>query len=140
MGRAQWELDNRDQAEPHFRAATRAYEGGAVEAIGRDDLFAFLARHYTASNMVLSAAGRVEHDQIVDLAEKHFGSVPRTPANAIVPTPLRYVGGDGRETRVLEQAYMIKIADMGTINALNQKKVEGFGTFYLPRFWNVGIK
>ena len=79
----------------------------SVEAIGRDDLFAFLARHYTASNMVLSAAGRVEHDQIVDLAEKHFGSVPRTPANAIIPTPLRYVGGDGRETRVLEQAHLV---------------------------------
>ena len=54
----------------------------SVETIGRDDLFAFLARHYTASNMVLSAAGRVEHDQIVELAEKHFASVPRTPANA----------------------------------------------------------
>ncbi len=34
MGRAQWELDHRDQAEPHFRAATRAFEG-AVEAINR---------------------------------------------------------------------------------------------------------
>ena len=54
----------------------------SVEAIGRDDLFAYLARHYTASNMVLSAAGRVEHDQVVDLANRHFGSVPRTPANA----------------------------------------------------------
>ena len=79
----------------------------SVEAIGRDDLFAYLARHYTASNMVLSAAGRVEHDRIVDLAEKHFGSVPRTPANAIAPAPLRYVGGDGRETRVLEQAHLV---------------------------------
>ena len=67
----------------------------SVEAIGRDDLFAYLARHYTAGNMVLSAAGRVEHDQIVDLAEKHFGSVPRTPANADKPVPLAYVGGDG---------------------------------------------
>src|SRR5688572_32615652 len=52
----------------------------SVETIGRDHLFAFLARHYTASNMILSAAGRVEHDRIVELAEKHFGSVPRTPA------------------------------------------------------------
>ena len=78
-----------------------------VEAIGRDDLFAYLARHYTASNMVLSAAGRVEHDRIVDLAEKHFGSVPRTPANAEQPVPLAYVGGDGRETRVLEQAHLV---------------------------------
>ena len=79
----------------------------SVEAIGRDDLFAYLARHYTASNMVLSAAGRVEHDHIVDLANKHFGSVPRTPANAEAPVPLRYVGGDGREARVLEQAHLV---------------------------------
>ena len=57
--------------------------------------------------MVLSAAGRVEHDQIVDLADKHFGSVPRTPANAVAPVPLRYVGGDGREARVLEQAHLV---------------------------------
>ncbi len=67
----------------------------SVEAIGRDDLFAYLARHYTASNMVLSAAGRVEHDQIVDLANKHFGSVPRTPANAEVPVPLLGCEGIG---------------------------------------------
>jgi predicted Zn-dependent peptidase len=57
--------------------------------------------------MVLSAAGRVEHDHIVDLANKHFGSVPRTPANAEAPVPLRYVGGDGREARVLEQAHLV---------------------------------
>src|SRR5690349_19999738 len=64
----------------------------SVETIGRDDLFAFLARHYTASNIVLSAAGRVDSGHIVELAEKHFGSVPRTPANAGKPVPLVYVG------------------------------------------------
>src|SRR5262249_47871007 len=79
----------------------------SVEAIGRDHLFAFLARHYTASNMVLSAAGRVEHDEIVELAEKHFGSVPRTPANAEQPVRLLYVGGDGPEARALEQAPLV---------------------------------
>ncbi len=79
----------------------------SVEAIGRDHLFAYLARHYTASNMVLSAAGRVQEAQILDLAEKHFGTVPRTPANAEVLSPLRYVGGDGREARVLEQAHLV---------------------------------
>ena len=78
----------------------------SVEAIGRDHLFAFLARHYTASNMVL-AAGRVEHDRIVELAEKHFGSVPRTPANAPAVQPLAYVGGENREARSLEQAHLV---------------------------------
>src|SRR5260370_32880821 len=57
--------------------------------------------------MVLAAGGGVEHDHIVDLAKKHFGSVPRTPANAEAPVPLRYVGGDGREARVLEQAHLV---------------------------------
>ncbi len=44
------------------------------------------------------------------------------------------------EKQVLEQAYMIKIVDVGTINAYNNKRVENFGSFYLPRFWNVGLK
>ena len=79
----------------------------SVEAIGRDHLFAFLARHYTASNMVLAASGRVEHDRIVELAEKHFGSVPRTPANAPAVQPLAYVGGENREARPLEQAHLL---------------------------------
>jgi predicted Zn-dependent peptidase len=79
----------------------------SVEAIGRDHLFAFLARHYTASNMVLAAAGRVEHDRLVDLAEKHFATVARTPANAPETVPLSYVGGDGREVRSLEQAHLV---------------------------------
>jgi predicted Zn-dependent peptidase len=80
----------------------------SVETIGREDLFAFLARHYTAGNMVLSAAGRVDHAEIVDLAEKYFGSVPRTAANADQPVPLAYVGGDGREARTtLEQVHIV---------------------------------
>ena len=42
------------------------------------------------------------------------------------------------EKQVLEQAYMIKIADIGTLNAYS-KKVEGFKPFTLQRFWNVGF-
>jgi predicted Zn-dependent peptidase len=80
---------------------------GSVEAIGRDDLFAFLARHYTASNMVLAAAGKVEHDRIVELADRYFGSVPRTPANSEALVPMSYVGGDGRESRGLEQVHLV---------------------------------
>lgn len=44
------------------------------------------------------------------------------------------------EKRVLEQAYMIKIGDTGTIRAFNNKKVENFTPYYLPRFWNVSVK
>jgi peptide/nickel transport system substrate-binding protein len=44
------------------------------------------------------------------------------------------------EKRVLDQAYMIKIADMGDLRAFNKKKVENFVPYYLPRFWNVWMK
>jgi peptide/nickel transport system substrate-binding protein len=44
------------------------------------------------------------------------------------------------EKRVLDQAYMIKIGDIGTIRAFNNKKVENFTPYYLPRFSNVSIK
>lgn len=44
------------------------------------------------------------------------------------------------EKRVLDQAYMIKIADVGSLRAANTKKVEGFSSYYLPVFWNVGLK
>ena len=43
------------------------------------------------------------------------------------------------EKQVLEQAYMIKIMDTGTLNAFNKKRVENFSGFTLPRFWNVSI-
>lgn len=44
------------------------------------------------------------------------------------------------EKRVLEQAYMIKITDVGNVRAFNNTKVEDFAPYYLVRFWNVGRK
>ncbi|WP_426412368.1 ABC transporter substrate-binding protein [Bradyrhizobium ganzhouense] len=44
------------------------------------------------------------------------------------------------EKRVLEQAYMIKIADIGVIQALNRKRLPDFRDFYINRFWNVSLK
>jgi peptide/nickel transport system substrate-binding protein len=44
------------------------------------------------------------------------------------------------EKRVLEQAYMIKIADMGTMRSYNAAKVENFEPYYLVHFWDVWMK
>ena len=33
---------------------------------------------YFGENMIIVATGSVSHDQIVDLAENHFGRVPKT--------------------------------------------------------------
>lgn len=50
-----------------------------IKGIKRDDLLNYIKTHYTAPRMVLSAAGAVDHDQLVQLAEKHFsGLSPET--------------------------------------------------------------
>ena len=75
---------------------------------------------------------QVKNDAVLDAAyEKFFAST------AI----------DGRkeawndiERRVLDQAYMIKIIDVGAVRAFNNTKVENFQPYYLVRFWDVGRK
>ena len=75
-----------------------------VRGFGRDDLAGFVAEHYGPANMVLSASGDVDHDQIVKLAEAAFGDMAARPAPAVVPA--RFDGGDLRVEKQLEQAHM----------------------------------
>jgi peptide/nickel transport system substrate-binding protein len=75
---------------------------------------------------------QVKNDTVMDTAyDKFYTSLDDAS---------RRTAWDTIEKQVLEQAYMIKIVDVGTINAINKKRVENFGTFYLPRFWNVSLK
>merc|ERR1719238_2165339 len=47
-----------------------------IRSISADDIQRYVKTHYTAPRMVLAGAGAVDHDQLTDLAEKHFGGVP----------------------------------------------------------------
>ena len=92
-------------SSPPFPQPLTAVLGTAETARHRrDDLFAF-SPPLPASTCPVG--GRTGEKTVVDLVEKYFGSVPRTPANAEAPVPLAYVGGDGRESRVLEQAHLV---------------------------------
>ncbi|KAF0675795.1 M16 family metallopeptidase [Profundibacterium mesophilum] len=74
-----------------------------VSAFGRADLSAFVAERYGPSEMILSAAGAVDHDAIVRMAEKHFGDRPGRPAHSY--DPARFLGGERHERRDLEQVH-----------------------------------
>ncbi|WP_232540153.1 M16 family metallopeptidase [Azohydromonas aeria] len=52
-----------------------------VERITRDDLVAYVGRHYAGANLVIAAGGDVRPAQVEALAEKLFGAVPRGEAN-----------------------------------------------------------
>ncbi len=74
---------------------------------------------------------QVKNDKVLDDAyDKFYNSLDEAGRKA---------SWDVIEKQVLEQAYMIKIMDTGTINAFNKKRVENFSGFTLPRFWNVSI-
>lgn len=75
-----------------------------VRAFGREDLFDFVRRSYTPDRMIIAAAGAVDHDEIVRLAEDLFGGLAPAPRAALEPA--RFTGGERREIRPLEQAHM----------------------------------
>ncbi|MBK8173977.1 MAG: insulinase family protein [Rhodospirillales bacterium] len=76
-----------------------------IEAMTRDVLQGYMREHYGAPRMILSAAGRVDHDTLVALAEKAFDRLPH--AVGAEREPARYRGGDYREERDLEQVHIV---------------------------------
>ncbi len=78
-------------------------EAANVNAFSRDDLAGFVKEHYGPDQMILSAAGAVDHDTLVAQAEKLFSHmVPRDADRADVAT---FAGGEARRQKKLEQAH-----------------------------------
>ena len=75
-----------------------------VQGFGRDDLTAFVDEHYGPDQLILSAAGAVDHDTLVRQAEALFGDM--TPRRALIADTARFHGGEARRTKDLEQAHM----------------------------------
>ena len=75
-----------------------------VRSIDAARLRAYLARNYRGPNMLVAAAGAIEHETIVAEAEKHFVDFngPAAPA----PEPARFDGGTRVEKRDLEQVHI----------------------------------
>ncbi len=74
-----------------------------VQRFSRDDLLRFVARHYGPGQMILAAAGAVDHGAILRQAENLFGHLAARPAPR--PAPARFGGGEVRRIKALEQAH-----------------------------------
>jgi predicted Zn-dependent peptidase len=75
-----------------------------VRSFNPAKLRAYLGRNYRAPDMIVAAAGAVEHAQVVDLAARHFGAF-NGPA-APVPQSATFGGGSKIESRDLEQVHV----------------------------------
>jgi len=76
-----------------------------VRALGRPALCDYLGRYYGAPGMVVAAAGRVDHDRLVDLAGRAFAHLPA--GSEVSSEQAVYRGGDYREQRELEQLHLV---------------------------------
>ena len=98
----------------HFQAAAfpgqalgRPVLGSAaiVGALKRDEIKGYMQSHYGIGTMLISAAGKIDHDALVDLVGRHF--VELGPSKRAKPEPAAYAGGERRDERDLEQAHVV---------------------------------
>ena len=89
--------------QPLGRSILGTSEG--VEGFQRASLADFQSRFYTADSMILSAAGAVDHDTVVRMAESQFGNLRRR--NGHVADAAVYGGGDVEHEDDVEQVHLI---------------------------------
>jgi predicted Zn-dependent peptidase len=75
-----------------------------VSHFNRADLATFVGEHYGPAQMILSAAGAVDHDAVVRAAERLFGHMPAIAAPSLIQ-PAAFRGGERREIKTLEQVH-----------------------------------
>lgn len=70
-----------------------------IRSIQAEDIVSYIKTHYTAPRMVMAASGAVDHTQLADLAQEHFGSVPTEapPGFAYEVEPSLFSGSDVRD-------------------------------------------
>ncbi len=80
-------------------------EAARVSTFAKGDLDRFVGEHYGPNQMILAAAGAVDHDAIVRQAEALFGHLPRVDRAAGLLQPAKFIGGERRATKALEQVH-----------------------------------
>ncbi len=75
-----------------------------VEGFARDDLAGFVSERYVPENLIIAAAGQVDHDAIVKMVEDRFGDLKSGTAQSV--DRAKFLGGETRVEKQLEQAHV----------------------------------
>ena len=69
-----------------------------IRNLTKADLEGYINTHYTADRFVIAGAGAVDHKQLTELTEKHFGGLSSTPAGGLSTNfdPAVFTGSDKR--------------------------------------------
>ena len=79
-------------------------EEASIRRVTAADLHDWREQHYRAGDLILATAGKVSHDQIVDLAKSHLAGVPEGQTSGSVPA--RFTGGVRIGRAASEQAHI----------------------------------
>ncbi|MDR1333616.1 MAG: insulinase family protein [Holosporaceae bacterium] len=82
---------------------------GPVDVVSRlnaDDLRSYRSKYYNADNIVFAAAGNVNHDALLRLADEYFSKF-QTNVTPVHNEQYQYVGGSYSDIRDLEQTHAI---------------------------------
>ncbi len=99
-----------------------------VSGFGRADLAAFVGEHYGPEQMVIAAAGAVDHDRILRQAEQVFGHL--TPVRRVPRQPARWQGAERRQLKALEQAHFALALEGPGYNDTN---------YYASQIWTTAL-
>ena len=76
-----------------------------VRGFSRRDLQGFIFEHYQPERMILSAAGGIDHEEIVRFAAASFGQLSSNTKSEKFGVA-KFIGGEYRKQKDLEQAHM----------------------------------
>ena len=74
-----------------------------VQQFSQTDLLNFVGEHYGPERLILSAAGAVNHSEIMVLADQHLGQL--SPRDVCRVEPASFTSGEVRVDKTLEQAH-----------------------------------
>lgn len=76
-----------------------------IKTMRKEDLQHYMHSHYSAKNIIFSAAGNLDHDAVVDFVNNSFKDIPQH--NQDTPTAALYKGGEYKKIKALDQAHII---------------------------------
>ena len=76
-----------------------------IKNISRDEVKNFMLSHYNPKKMIISAAGKINHDEFVDMIKKSCTNLPQGISNGRIPAS--YQAGEYREQKKLEQIHLL---------------------------------
>jgi len=76
-----------------------------IENMKKETLYEYVHRFYTPNKLVISAAGKIDHDSFVKTAKDMFAHLPVNTNETYEPA--KYGGGEMRVEKDLEQAHVV---------------------------------